>query len=364
MAKKVLLTIGTLYGGGAERVVSLWANQLSEVGYDVSVLLFYRTENEYPVSDRVHVHTIGNDQNSYVGMGHMQKLRAIRQTVQRVKPQTVINFLPRMQIMMLAATAGMGLFRVETVRVNPWIILSDNTVERRLWKMCFHMANRILVQTPEQGEFFSKRLRKKCVVIPNPVSERYMDAYKQDHSAKVERFVAAGRIAPQKNYPMMIRAFGKAREKCPGIKLSIYGTGEESYLQQLKALVRQLDLEDVVTFEGRSNEMHRELCCRDAFLMTSDYEGMPNALLEAMAVGLVCISTNCKTGPKDMITPGENGLLVDTGDVDAAAEAIIRVVSMGAAQREEMGSRARETILTLCSPENSLRRLEALVNHT
>jgi glycosyltransferase involved in cell wall biosynthesis len=102
----------------------------------------------------------------------------------------------------------------------------------------------------------------------------------------------------------MIKAFSKACEKNKDIHLSIYGTGEDSYIAKLKELIKEYDVQGKIELMGRTSNVSEVLKNADAFLMTSDYEGMPNALLEAMATGLVCISTDCRTGPKDMIDNG------------------------------------------------------------
>lgn len=362
--KKVLFTVGTLFGGGAERVVSLWTNELCRLGYNVAVLVNYRMENEYAVPENVPIHAIAVSNADYLQMNFWQRLYKMRCIIREQKPDVVINFLPAMQIMMMVASLGIKVRRLETVRVSPWIVFRNDRKRKILWDLCFQCADNIILQTAEQGEYFNKRLQKKCVVIPNPVSQQCYDAYKTDYMERTADFIAAGRITPQKNYPMMIHAIARAQEKCPDIRLSIYGTGEESYLQELKNLVHSLNMDDVITFEGRSNKIPEEMRKRDAFLMTSNYEGMPNALIEAMATGLVCVSTNCRTGPKDLITHEENGFLIAMNDADAAAGVICRIAGMAQNERKAIGYRARESVLAICSQEASRDRLAGLIENT
>ena len=194
-------------------------------------------------------------------------------------------------------------------------------------------------------------------MIPNPINEKIREKPKQQYSNETCNFVAAGRITEQKNYPVMIEAFEIASKECPDIQLSIYGTGSDEYIAYIQKVIDDKGLSDKVKLMGRTTDMISALHNADAFLMTSDYEGMPNALAEAMAVGLPCISTNCKTGPRDLIDDGENGFLVEVGNAENIAKAIVKVAQMNAEQASEMGKKAREKVLDLCSEENSLERL-------
>jgi glycosyltransferase involved in cell wall biosynthesis len=108
----------------------------------------------------------------------------------------------------------------------------------------------------------------------------------------------------------MIEAFAKAAQSCPGIRLSVFGVGDKAYVEKVQDLIDEWGMTDRIVLKGRSEDMLSILRSSDAFLMTSDYEGMPNALIEAMVVGLPCISTDCRTGPKDMIDDSVNGYLV------------------------------------------------------
>ena len=112
---------------------------------------------------------------------------------------------------------------------------------------------------------------------------------------------------------------------------------------------------------GRSNCMLKEYASADAFVLSSDFEGMPNALVEAMASGLVCISTDCKTGPRDMIIDGECGFLVNVNDSDSLAEKILEVSLMNREKRIMLGQNARKRIMSICSETKSLRKLMSAI---
>lgn len=357
MNKIVVLTIPHLSGGGAERVVSVWASQLAAIGFNVHILVSGRVNNEYPVSEKVIIHPIATTYEEYDKLHLFQKIKIRRAILKRINPDYVVSFLPHIQIQTFFATIGLKLKRVETIRVSPWV-LQFSKLNRILWNLCINTCHTLILQTAEQELFFSPHIQKKSVVVPNPINEIYNQLHKDKQPNTVKRFMAVGRITPQKNYPMMIRAFAKAHKEHPDIHLDIFGNAESSqYLETIKTLIADLDLGHNVHLCGRSNSIHEEYLGHDAFLMASDYEGMPNALLEAMACGMVCLSTECKTGPKDMIDDGKSGYLVDVGDETAFANAILVIVGMYQSERQLMGQCARETIMNVCSPTASIEKL-------
>ena len=354
--KRILFNIGRLTNGGAERVVALWSSMLVERGYDVSLYLSHRDEGEYYVDPRVKVESTAQSQKEFLALSLYQRLKKHRRYIKWFKPDVIINFLPKTQIKMLVISAGMKIKTIETVRNNPWID-KDVGKLRHIWNLCFKRADAIIVQTPEQMKYFSSKEKGKCVIVRNPLDDAYKKPIDRINKKSVTCFVASGRLAEQKNYPLMIEAFSKIAEKNDEITLDIYGGGNESYVAQLQQLIDRIGMTGRITLKGQSSKMSETLRMYDAFIMSSDYEGMPNALAEAMATGLVCVSTDCKTGPCDMIENGKTGYLVHTGDVDSMVETIGRVVSMTCEQRMEMGRAARESILALCDDEANIKKL-------
>lgn len=358
--KKVCIAIHGLAHAGAERVAASWASYLARHGHIVSVIVYGQDEERYDLDSGVKICPIADTREAYFQLSKAQQLLRIRSIVRREKPHILISFLPKMQINMMLATFGMGIKRIETVRNNPWV---DKDVEgkRFLWDLCFRRSDQIIVQTQEQAAYFPGKLQKKCVVISNPISRDFAETQKRYGEGRVRRFVAVARLNPQKNYPMMIRAFAQAARENPGCTLDIYGGGSPESQQKLQDLIRQLGMEEKICLRGWRKDISEVLTSCDAFLMSSDYEGMPNALAEAMAAGLVCLSTDCRTGPKDMIDSGKNGFLAETGNVQAFARGIRTILDMTPGQCAAMGAAAREKILNMCSEENTLSRLKQLI---
>lgn len=358
--KKICIAIHGLAYAGAERVAASWANYLAEQGHDVFVMVYAHSDDAYHLGEKVRVVPVADTREDYFQMPKAKKLLRIRSIIRREQPEILISFLPNMQITMMLATLGMRLKRIETVRNNPWV---DKDIGRKrfLWNACFRRSNSIILQTKEQSLYFPPKLQHKCVVISNPVSEDFAARQKVYSSEEICKFVAVGRINKQKNYPLMVQAFAKIAQENSACTLDIYGAGSTEAVQQLQALIHRLGMDANIRLCGWRRDICEMLTAYDAFLMSSDYEGMPNALAEAMASGLVCLSTDCKTGPKDMIDSGINGFLAATGDIGSFAQGIQAITQMDMQQCIAMGTAAREKILAMCSEKNTLERLTQLI---
>ena len=359
--KHILFAVSSLYGGGAERVVSVWASGLAKKGYKVSVLVYSRMENEYPIDNDVEVYTIANSQKECNDMSILTRLKLFRKKLKEIKPDVVISFLSIIQIYIRLTSIGLHIPRIETVRNNPWEIKKGlNKIYSKLWLNCFKGCNKLIVQSEDQKIFFDVKVQDKAVVIPNPINESYLQNCKTEYNANSHKIIAAGRLTPQKNYKMMIDAVKIASQKYGDITLEIYGVGE--LYDELNIYIKAQGLSDKITLMGRSDSLYKLYTERDLYLMSSNYEGMPNALAEAMAIGLPCISTDCKTGPRDLIENGDNGYLVEVGDADAMAEKIMGFFSLADYEQKSIGENARKKIIDFCSEENSLSRLIRLID--
>lgn len=355
--KKVLLAIPQLTGGGAERVVSVWANELSEKGFDTNILAFSKAKDEYYINSIVNVNYVSSDLKNYLSMSYIQRIKKVRKYLKDICPDYVISFLPAMQVWILLASFGLGVKRIETIRINPWKISITNKLQIFFWKMCYHLSYKIILQASDQGPFFNKHDQKKCVVIPNPISKLYIKTYREKLDDVPTTFIAAGRIDPQKNYKMMITAFATVCKKKPNLILRIFGKGSEEYVAEIQEYIKNLEMEKNIFLMGRTPHMEEEYKKSNIYLMTSNYEGLPNALMEGMASQLICISTDCQTGPRDLIDDGINGYLVPVNNSDALARKIEQILGMSSDERMIVAKAAREKILSYCSQENSINML-------
>jgi glycosyltransferase involved in cell wall biosynthesis len=146
----------------------------------------------------------------------------------------------------------------------------------------------------------------------------------------------------QKNFPLLISAVKHIAAENPDIRLEIYGDGDEK--KALEVLIAQQNLSLVCSLMGRTVDVERVLKGTDLFIMSSDYEGMPNALIEALAMGVPCISSDCRTGPKSLVKEGKTGLLFETGNLDSLTEKLTWALQHPD-QMNQMGKAAREDVL-------------------
>lgn len=357
--KHVTFAIGSLFGGGAERVVSVWASALAEKGYKVSVIVYSRLDNEYPVNEKVEIFPIAESQAACDEMSILKRVSVIRKTLKKIRPDVMINFLPIMQVYIRIASLGLRIPRIETIRISPWKVEILKTKFAKLWLNCFETCKALILQSEDQKSFFSEKVRNKSVVIPNPINPKYAENMKSTYNNLSHKIVAAGRLSLQKNYKMMIDAVKLVSVKYQDVSLEIYGIGDLE--EKLASYIKDSGLENNVKLMGRSNELYNIYKESDLYVMSSDYEGMPNALAEAMAIGLPCISTDCKTGPRDLIVDGENGFLVPCNDADALAEKIKTVFEMTEQMQRQMGESARAKVLDFCGETSSLDKLVKLI---
>ena len=360
--KRILICIGQLFGGGAERVVSVWSEQLALTGYETHILVYGRAENEYEIDSSIIIHTIVDQYDDYKKLSAVERLRRARRILKRIRPDVVISFLPRMQITVMLASSFLGIKRIETIRNNPWMIKHNNAIERILWNRCLTSSNAIIIQTKDQADYLPVSKRRKCHMIPNPVAQLYVRNEKKIYSGPIEKFIAIGRLSPQKNYKLMIDAFSDlVRNVSRNVTLDIYGAGSKQYKEELEEQIKRLGLETNIQFRGKSDNLHMILHEYDAFVMTSDFEGMPNALVEAMISGLVCLSTNCKTGPSDLISNEVNGYLVPVGSTEEVYKGLKTISQLIPERATEISENAIRSVMDKCSETNSRDSLIQLI---
>ena len=202
------------------------------------------------------------------------------------------------------------------------MVLSDRDLKQRVG--AFKESDGVIFQTEVAQNFYSSDVIKKSVVIHNAVGNPYV--YKIGQAdRKVKKFVAIGRLENrQKDYVTMIDAFEQFLTFYPDFYLEIFGEGSDEAF--LTGYIRGKNLTNKVILMGTRVDAIMEANSATAYLISSRYEGMPNALMEAMAIGLPCISTDCHTGPRELIDDGVNGLLVPVGDAEAMCDAMLRIV--------------------------------------
>ncbi len=343
--KKVAFHLNCLAYGGTERVVSNLANRFAKEGYETIVATEWREKREYSLDSAVRREIVGIDEKGEEGKrGRLWKIcqrhLRLRAFVKKERPDVLLAFGRKANYRSLLATVGMKQKVVVSVRTDPTGHY-DRLSDRIQIPLLFRRAAGFVFQTVGQRDFFPAFVREKSVLILNPIHEKYLSAKRP---ASTEKTVAhSGRIQGFKNHEMLIRAFWRTHEKHPEYVLKCYGpdTGVGA-LQRAQACARELGAQEFVKFMGPCDDLEKQLPKAEIYAFSSDWEGLPNALMEAMAMGMPVVATDCPCGgPATLIRDGENGLLVPVGDEEAMANALCRLMDDPALARR-LGENAKK----------------------
>lgn len=310
--------VGTLMEGGAERVISILSRKMHEQGFDVQILLYYDREIFYEIESAVKITVVQKESGS---SNILKNLLWIRRFF-KANADVIISFLSPFNIMSLAVHTGLRSTIIVADRNDPRFI-PVNPAIRKLRDFLYRFSDGVVLQTMHNRNYFSKAIQQKSVIISNPI-DLGEKAGMGLATKKRHEIVSVGRLMPQKNQAMLLRAFAKISADFPEYCLTIYGEGPEREL--LEKLAGELGIKERVNLPGSVKDVHHRIACCELFILSSNYEGMPNALIEAMCLGLPCISTNV-SGAADLIVSGENGLIIEVGDTEALTHQMKQLLS-------------------------------------
>ncbi len=338
---KILFHLNSMGRGGAERVVSILSQHFVQHGYEVVVATQWFSENEYVLADGVKRVSVGLTQADE-GKGRFAKawsrLTNLRKCVKQEKPDLVISFCCKANFRSAFSLIGSRIPLLVSVRNNP---VEDYEPHKLATRLMEHKAAGCVFQTPDARSYFSKKLQDKSKIIFNPISDSYLESV-VDAVKKEKTIITVGRIARQKNHLLLLESFAVICDKHSEYTLKIYGDIQDADVyHNLEDYIKEHNLTDRVRFMGTTNSIKQELEKASLFVLSSDYEGMPNALIEAMAVGLPVISTDCPCGGSALLIEDKvSGLLTPIQDKKALSEAMDSILS-APKRAEEMGREAR-----------------------
>jgi glycosyltransferase involved in cell wall biosynthesis len=338
------LIISQLTAGGAERVISTIATHWAERGQDVTLVTLSSAASDFyrlpPQVQRVGLDLLGSPespwQRLYLNMRRLLKLRA---QIRDSEPDVVISFGDRTNVLVLLATRGLGAPVIVSERTDP--ALSDIGTARSCVQRCtYRYASAIVVQSASVRSWAEGFLQPEVIhVIPNPAPAFRVDIPESCIGSAERIVLGMGRLAREKQFDYLLRAFARCRVRPPGWSLLIVGEGPEK--PRLRALAAQLGIAERVTWLGEIAEPERILARADLFVLPSLFEGFPNVLLEAMAYGVAVVSFDCPSGPRHIIRPGVDGVLVPAQDLDALATAMETLMT-DTCERRRLGGNARQ----------------------
>ncbi|MBQ9333803.1 MAG: glycosyltransferase [Lachnospiraceae bacterium] len=339
--RHIAFYIGSLAKGGAERVFVNLAEYFLSVGYAVTFITQYKYEDEYELpagADRV-ISDIGEAECKGRIYNFCARILKLHRIIRETDADLLMTTAGKSNFMAVTCAVFLPTRVVVSIVADPPLEYPTR-VMRILMQILFGEADGIILQTHRQQSFLRKGLRRVSVILPNSVSpafvkERFEGERKHD-------IYVVGRMDENKNQAMAISAFGKAAVDRPGFRLVVCGDGPDRV--KLIELAQNCGIADRVDFPGVVSDVPDRLYDAYAFLLTSDTEGMPNTLLEAMSLGLPCISTDCPCGgPAELIVDGENGILTGVRDTDALAGAMQHIME-DPEYADRLGKAAYETM--------------------
>lgn len=347
---KIVLIMGAFSYGGAERVMCNLANYLSNNKHEVTLVTLFKRDECYELSNKIKVIN---------GLDFKKKFDSIfilRKIIKEIYPDIVLSFLTHINILTIISTLKLNIPVIISERNDPSIPY-NNIIKRSLRRIFYRFAKGFVFQTNEAKNYFSNSIMNKSVVIPNPLIIK-----KKLKTKDIERedyIVTIGRLTEQKNQELLIRSFSSISKEFPSYKLKIYGEGH--LRDRLLNLIKELKMEKSIFLMGTTEDIIDEIDKCKIFVLSSNFEGMPNSLMEAMAIGLPCISTDCNSGgPRFLIDNNVNGLLVPINNEKILSNSM-RILMESDLKRETLGESAMEISKKL-NPEVIYNQWEILLN--
>lgn len=314
---KIVFVLPDMPGGGTERVVSLLSNEFVKRGYQVAVLLFAGNHRAYSLDERVEVHISGQASGGNM-MLRIRRLLDMRKFYKNNKGCYIFAFSVMGAVFSALAAAGISHRLLVSERNDP-----DRYEHPRIRNWAYAKAEKLVLMTEDMKLGFPESLRKKSAVIPNPVADDVPEPYKGERKKMV---MSAARLKPQKNQKLLLNAFGEFSREFPDYELHLFGVGELE--EALKRQAKELKIEDKVFFRGFSSQVKEEIRDCAMFVLSSDYEGISNSMIEALAMGVPVISTDCPVGgSRAYIENNVSGILTPVGDVGALSDAMRKIAS-------------------------------------
>lgn len=344
-AGKLAFYIGSLNKGGAERVFVNLAEYFQNKGYQIVMVTQYRKENEYVLAEgirRVISDIPPEETTGSRAVNFYRRMSRLHRIWKKERPDLVLSCVGKNNFMAVVTTMFTKTKPVVSV-VGEAKEEYPNRLMKALANLLFPFASGVILQTERSKSFFSQRVSRTSVILPNSLNPLFIR--ERFRGEREKRIVSVGRLDANKNHEMMIRAFAGLAGRYPEYTLTIYGEGE--LREHLQKLIASLGLEEKVFLPGVVPDVAERIEKAALFLLVSYSEGVSNALIEALALGLPVIATDVPSGgTQELIRHGENGLIIPPGDEEALKTAMDRLLSDGeyAARLGEQAHKIQERL--------------------
>lgn len=334
----VVLVTSSLGGGGAERVLATMANHWAGLGWEVTVLTLRADEatTAYPLHERVRVGRLNliRERNPVLDAGHLGRLLALRRALRAAAPDLVISFLDKLNVAVLLAVVGTGIRVIATEHLVPWR-QPMGAVWETLRRLVYRRAARIVSPTAGIRDYLVRSVPGRHTILGYPA--QLLPGAALPVTDRAPLIFAAGRLAPEKGFDVLIAAFARVHAQHPAWRLEIAGEGP--LRSALAAQISASGLGGSVELRGHLPTVRERMRDAAIFVLSSRNEAYPMVVCEAMAAGAAVVATDCPTGPREMLRAGVDGLLVPPDDVPALAEALLGLIA-NAALREKLAAAA------------------------
>jgi glycosyltransferase involved in cell wall biosynthesis len=359
---RILLLTSSMSAGGAERVACTLAHAWSSRGDQVTLMPTFSGGGEcfYALSPDIRLVYLADlvSSRAQTMVNQFIRLHTLRQFIAREHPDVIVSLLSNVNVAAVVASAGLGIPVIVCERTDPFVMPTPRLL-RFACRLTYPLAAALMVQTQAVSTKYTSLgwALRRVRVIPNPVPVQTLDIQHYARGGEMKRLLAVGRLDEEKQFGMLIKVFASLARHHTHWSLRIVGEGPlRATLQQQ---IVELGLEWCVELPGRTATIGEVLAESDAFVLTSRYEGFPNALLEAMAVGLPCVTFDCPSGPREMSMDGQTALLVPLNDEQALGCALERLM-LNADLRQTLGSLARASVLERFALEKVLAQWDLL----